>query len=57
LFPVTLALQQWGDKWAVDTPVLTHRHSCGQPVEVDLLCHHCGRPVTPDTLHAGLTGA
>src|SRR3954468_2699368 len=31
LFPVMLALYQWGDKWAVDTPFLTRRHSCGQP--------------------------
>jgi DNA-binding HxlR family transcriptional regulator len=56
LFPVTLALRQWGDKWAVDTPALTHRHACGQPVQVDLICHHCGQPVTHDTIHAELTG-
>ena len=52
LFPVMLALTQWGDRWAVDTPFLTHRHSCGQPVQVDLICHHCRQPVTPDTIHA-----
>ena len=52
LFPVTLALSQWGDRWAVDTPALTRRHSCGQPVQVDLVCHHCGQPVTRDTIHA-----
>jgi DNA-binding HxlR family transcriptional regulator len=52
LFPVMLALRQWGDKWAVDTPALTHRHSCGLAVQVDLVCHHCGQPVTPDTVHA-----
>jgi DNA-binding HxlR family transcriptional regulator len=57
LFPVMLALTQWGDKWAVDTPALTRRHSCGQPVEVDLVCHHCHRPVTPDTIHAEPTVA
>jgi DNA-binding HxlR family transcriptional regulator len=57
LFPVMLALYQWGDRWAVDSPVLTRRHDCGQPVQVDLVCHHCGRPVTPDTIHAELTGA
>ena len=39
LFPVMLALYQWGDRWAVDTPALTRRHSCGQPV-------------THDTIHA-----
>jgi DNA-binding HxlR family transcriptional regulator len=52
LFPVMLALSQWGDKWAVDSPALTRRHSCGQPIQVDLLCRHCRQPVTRDTIHA-----
>lgn len=55
LFPVMLALRQWGDRWAVDAPVISHRHTCGQPVQIDLACHHCGRPVTHDTIHAELT--
>jgi DNA-binding HxlR family transcriptional regulator len=54
LFPVMLALRQWGDRWAVDTPVITHRHACGQPVHVDLNCRHCGQPITHDTIHAEL---
>jgi DNA-binding HxlR family transcriptional regulator len=54
LFPVMLALSQWGDRWAVDSPALIRRHSCGQPVQVDLVCHHCGKPVTHDTIHAEL---
>ena len=57
LFPVTLALRQWGDKWAVDTPAITRRHTCGQPVQVDLVCHHCGRPVTHNTIHTELADA
>ena len=52
LFPVMLTLYQWGDKWAVDTPFLTRRHTCGRPIQVDLVCHHCGEPVTRDTIHA-----
>lgn len=52
LFPVMLALSQWGDKWAVDAPALSRRHSCGEPLQVDLVCHHCGGPVTRDTIHA-----
>jgi DNA-binding HxlR family transcriptional regulator len=56
MFPATLALSQWGDKWAVDTPFLTRRHSCGEPVQVDLVCHHCGQPVTRDTVHAEPAG-
>jgi DNA-binding HxlR family transcriptional regulator len=54
LFPVTLALQQWGDKWAVDSPALVRRHTCGQPVQIDLTCHHCGRPVTQESIHIEL---
>ncbi|MFC8943254.1 winged helix-turn-helix transcriptional regulator, partial [Streptomyces griseoincarnatus] len=57
LFPVTLALSQWGDKWAVDSPPLTRRHTCGEPVQVDLVCHHCGQPVTRDSIHAELADA
>jgi DNA-binding HxlR family transcriptional regulator len=52
LFPVLLTLQQWGDRWAVDSPVLTRRHTCGEPVRIDLVCHHCGKPVTHDSVHA-----
>jgi DNA-binding HxlR family transcriptional regulator len=51
LFPAMLALSQWGDRWAVDAPAVTRTHTCGQPVQVDLSCHHCGRPVTRDTVH------
>jgi DNA-binding HxlR family transcriptional regulator len=57
LFPVMLALYQWGDKWAVDTPALIRRHSCGRPVQVDLVCHHCHQPVTAGTIHAERAGA
>ncbi len=57
LFPVMLALYQWGDKWAVNTPFLTRRHSCGQPVQVDLVCHHCGQSVTHDSIQAEPAGA
>ena len=57
LFPVMLALSQWGDKWAVDAPALSRRHSCGEPLVVDLVCHHCGQAVTRDTIHAVPAGA
>lgn len=52
LFPVMLALSQWGDKWAVDAPALSRRHSCGEPLVVDLVCHHCGQQVTRETIYA-----
>jgi len=54
LFPVMLALTEWGDRWAVDSPALLRRHSCGEPLQIDLVCHHCGKPVTRDTVHAEL---
>lgn len=52
LFPAMLALSQWGDKWAVDAPALTRRHSCGEQLQVDLVCHHCRQPVTRESIHA-----
>ncbi|HWD65150.1 MAG TPA: helix-turn-helix domain-containing protein [Solirubrobacteraceae bacterium] len=51
LFPVLVALMQWGDRWLDETggPVeLTHR-SCGEPVELQLRCR-AGHEVKPDQL-------
>ncbi|HSZ40044.1 MAG TPA: helix-turn-helix domain-containing protein [Trebonia sp.] len=50
LFPVMLALRQWGDKWATDSPAVALRHSCGHRLEVDRTCRHCGEPVTRDSV-------
>jgi DNA-binding HxlR family transcriptional regulator len=50
LFPVMLALRDWGDKWAVDAPAVDFQHTCGEPVAVDLRCEHCGDPVTRESL-------
>ena len=50
LFPVMLALRQWGDKWAVDSPAVALRHSCGHRLEVERTCRHCGEPVTRESL-------
>jgi DNA-binding HxlR family transcriptional regulator len=52
LFPVLLALREWGDKWAVDQPAIQLRHDCGHPLKVDFTCQHCGGPVTRDSLAA-----
>lgn len=54
LLPVMVALYQWGDRWAVDAPFLTRRHSCGRPLEVDVVCRHCGECVTRDSITAEL---
>lgn len=51
LFPVMLALLQWGDKWAVDRPAVDFRHTCGHPADPEVVCRHCGAEIT----RAGLT--
>jgi DNA-binding HxlR family transcriptional regulator len=50
LFPVLLALREWGDKWAVERPAVALRHACGHHLEVDRVCHHCGDPVTRESV-------
>lgn len=45
-----------GYRWAVDSPFLSRRHSCGRPLQLDLVCRHCGQPVTRDTVHAEVAG-
>jgi DNA-binding HxlR family transcriptional regulator len=48
LFPVLLALREWGDKWAVDRPAIAVRHDCGHLLQAALTCQHCGGPVSRD---------
>lgn len=50
LFPVTISLLTWGEKWAVDAPAVVFRHTCGKQVLIDLECRHCGDPVTRESL-------
>jgi DNA-binding HxlR family transcriptional regulator len=53
LFPVLTTLLAWGGKWAgwaAAAPTVVFRHTCGEPVEIDLDCHHCGAPITQDSL-------
>ena len=50
LFPVMLALQEWGDRWAVDEPAVQVVHDCGHPLHAVPSCQHCGAPVTPDNI-------
>lgn len=52
LFPVMLALREWGDKWAVQSPSIATRHACGHRLEVERVCRHCGEPVTRETVEA-----
>jgi DNA-binding HxlR family transcriptional regulator len=54
LYPVLLALLQWGDAWFADSKgpplLLTHR-DCGQGLIMEPRCSHCGT-----ALHVGNTG-
>ena len=51
LYPVLVALMQWGDRWLDDGggPVELRHRDCGEPVAVQLSCA-AGHPVTPDEL-------
>ena len=46
LRPVLLSLQQWGDRWAIDTPPLVFQHACGNDLQLAHICRGCGNPVT-----------
>lgn len=58
LFPVLVALMQWGDRWRDDAggPVALTHHDCGAPVGVELRCAR-GHPVVPGDLVLSLTPA
>lgn len=46
LFPVLVALQQWGDRWASPAPPVVLRHrGCGALTTPHLTCSECGGPV------------
>jgi len=47
---VLMAIRAWGDKWAVDSPPAVFRHSCGQDLDVAVICRNCGAEVNPDEL-------
>ncbi len=51
LFPVLVALMQWGDRWLDDRggPVELRHRDCGEPVAVELRCA-AGHAVEPDEL-------
>ncbi len=51
LFPVLVALMQWGDRWLDEHggPVELRHRDCGEPVAVELRCG-AGHAVGPDEL-------
>jgi DNA-binding HxlR family transcriptional regulator len=51
LLPVLMALATWGHNWAGSSEVgQVFRHECGNPLQVDVLCHACGEPVTAENV-------
>ena len=46
LRPIIVSLTQWGDRWAVDTPPVVFRHTCGSELRVVHTCAACGNPVS-----------
>lgn len=54
LLPVLISLSQWGERWAVDRPAVTFRHSCGHRLRADLVCHHCGEVLAADAIEPRL---
>jgi DNA-binding HxlR family transcriptional regulator len=46
LYPVLLALMDWGDRYKVEEPPVRLIHkACGEPAEPRLVCGHCSEPV------------
>jgi DNA-binding HxlR family transcriptional regulator len=51
LYPVLLALMNWGDRWYSGTagpPARIHHLTCGQDTTAVAACAHCGDPLTAD---------
>lgn len=45
LVPIVLAVQQWGDRWAVRKPAVRLWHDCGHQLEIEQVCRSCGQEV------------
>jgi DNA-binding HxlR family transcriptional regulator len=47
LYPIFLAMKEWGDKWlGADTePVVLHHNVCDHDCEPRMTCDQCGEPV------------
>jgi DNA-binding HxlR family transcriptional regulator len=50
LYPVLIALMQWGDRYTAGDagpPVELVHQTCGHVMHPQLVCDHCGEPVDP----------
>lgn len=48
LYPVTLALMNWGDRWLAGQegpPLALFHKTCGHPLHTETRCVNCGQPV------------
>lgn len=53
LYPVLLALMQWGDRYMVDAPPVTLIHvGCGAPARPRMACATCSEPIVYYDLRA-----
>lgn len=55
LWPVLVALRQWGDEWVTGedrAPLLTQHRACGAVTRADLVCSGCGEPIRHGDLRA-----
>ena len=53
LFPVIVALMNWGDAWeAPHGPPMLLKHECGEVAPAILTCSACGQPITLDNIRA-----
>jgi DNA-binding HxlR family transcriptional regulator len=51
LYPVLLALMNWGDRWysgPAGPPARIHHVTCGRDTTMVAACAHCGDPLTVD---------
>lgn len=55
LYPVLLALMQWGDRYTAGDagpPVVLVHEPCGHETHPELVCSHCGEPIDPRDMRA-----
>jgi len=55
LWPVLVALMQWGDKWETGDkgpPVVMEHRACGHPADPVYVCGHCGEALGSRDLKA-----
>ncbi len=53
LYPVLLALMEWGDRYKVGEPPVRLIHkACGETADPHLVCSHCAEPVSYFDLRA-----